>query len=48
MKMDMKGEELRDIMHKAIDKYGDLVSKEVVKASQNLDKYMNSYCRKNN
>lgn len=43
--MDKRGEELRDIMHQAIDKYG-RTSKEALSASQNLDQYMNSYYSK--
>jgi len=43
--MDIKGEKLREIMHKAIDRYGH-ASKEALVASQNLDKYMNSYYSK--
>lgn len=45
--MDMKGEELRGIMYKAIDEHGH-ASKEVLAASQKLDQYINNYSRKNN
>jgi len=44
--MDIKGENLREIMYKAIDKYGH-ASKEVLVASQKLDKYMNNYSKEN-
>lgn len=47
MSIDIKLEELRDVMHRNISEYG-LASKEALIASQNLDQYMNSYCRKNN
>ncbi|WP_459482067.1 Spo0E family sporulation regulatory protein-aspartic acid phosphatase [Clostridium saccharoperbutylacetonicum] len=40
--MDKKGEELREMMHEAIDKYGH-ASIEALIASQNLDAYMNRY-----
>jgi len=47
--MDKRGEELREKMHKAIAKYRDMTCKEVVQASQNLDRYMNKHCSyKNN
>lgn len=39
--MDKRGEQLRENMYKAISKYGDMTCKEVVQASQKLDKYMN-------
>ena len=42
--MDKRGEQLRENMHKAIEKYGDLTCKEVVQASQRLDRYMNKHC----
>jgi hypothetical protein len=38
--MDMKGEKLREIMYKAIEKYGH-ASNEVLVASQKLDTYIN-------
>ncbi len=40
--MDQKGEELREIMYKAINEFGH-ASIEALIASQNLDNYMNSY-----
>jgi hypothetical protein len=47
--MDKRGEQLRENMHKAIEKYSDMTCKEVVQASQRLDRYMNKYCSyKNN
>ncbi len=47
--MDKRGEQLRENMYKAISKYGDMTCKEVVQASQRLDRYMNKNCScKNN
>jgi hypothetical protein len=43
--MDIKGEELRELMHEAINKYGH-ASIEALIASQNLDDYMNRYFNK--
>lgn len=42
--MDKRGEQLRENMYKAISKYVDMTCKEVVQASQKLDKYMNKHC----
>ena len=48
--MDKREELLREKMHKAIEKHGlNLTCKEVVQASQRLDRYMNKHCSyKNN
>lgn len=46
--MDKRGEQLREIMYKKINKYGH-ESKEALLASQALDRYMNKHCfNKNN
>ena len=43
--MDKRGEKLREKMHKAIEKHSNnLTCKEVVQASQRLDRYMNKNC----
>ena len=43
--MDKRGEQLREKMHKAIAKHGgNMTCKEVVQASQRLDRYMNKHC----
>lgn len=49
MEMDKRGEQLRENMYKAVEKYSDMSCKEVVQASQKLDIYMNKhYSYKNN